>query len=857
MKKILFSLTSMLAVTILFITLTSQKRSDNKKFYYAFKEKIFIEEIPGKYVVKYKDAATARNNTAALRSKFSRTTNIQYQNETTVTLSGITQNIQQLLKDQTTDIALIKPAYRYQQQEMYYTSEILVEPNAGISIQEVLLKSGLSKHATIKGGKFYSVVDIAPTLDACEAANKIQESGLVKFSHPNFMMPVEKHQVIPNDTYFNNQYYLRNTGQVFNPVENHSGTPNADINAPFAWTTSTGNNAIIVAVIDEGLTPNHPDLPNTRQVRLNGSNFVPGENANDPTPGMHNNHGNSCSGIIAATQNNNEGISGIAPNVRIMPIKVFGQFATADNNGFANAIDFAWQNGAHVISNSWGVSGADNPNLVPAIVSAIQRAVTQGRGGLGSVVVFSASNTARRSVGNNGVVSFPSNVQINGVLTVGASDRNDLQSDYSPTSNAASANNQIIDIVAPSHRAYPPQAYQPTPGGIAGEGFEIWTIDIPGNNGYNQWNDAGFPVVAPAFGEVLPATGTNNLSYTGRFGGTSASCPQVAAVAALVLSVNNSLTQQQVFNVLTQSADRVGGYAYDGNRWCPQLGNGRLNACAALTLAPSGGFSVSGPNVVCNTGTFSVAGAPAGSIVWSSSNPAIATISQSGVLTKVTTGHVNVTATINFPNRCGNFTVVKIFVRLANPPADFVIQKNIVCQPGSIVQPQNISAVPSTPNATYHWSYRRNGGAITNLPYTTASFSHKFTLGSYELYGWALNECGESNEASTQFNIIQCPNLAGANTSPEQLSVDITPNPAASSVNITIHKNGDNVKTAAPAQIRIVEFVTPTGIVSYRKQFKSGLTSVSLQVSQLRNDLYTVRVFDGREWTSHKIMIKH
>ncbi len=474
MRKILFSLTAVLAFSLVFILITAEKPPENRKFYYAFNEKIFIDEIPNKFAVKFKDKQKANALKLYLIEKVGNEKKIQSQNETTliVDLNSTGKNINELLNSKMLDIEIIKPAYKYQKQEMYYTNEILVEPLEGINISDVIRKNGLENYGKVKEGKFYSIVEISPIFDACEIANKIQESGLVKYSHPNFMMPIEKHQVIPNDTYFNNQYYLRNTGQVFNPVENHFGLANADINAPFAWNTTLGNNAIIVAVIDAGVTPNHPDLPNVRQVRLNGSNFVSGENANDPTPGLHHNHGNACSGIIAGTQNNNEGVTGIAPNVRIMPIKIFGGDGinpgnNADNNGVAAAIDFAWQNGAHVISNSWGY-GSDNPNFVPAIVAAINRAVTQGRGNLGSVVVFSASNSANHSLGNNGQIRFPSNVLINGVLTVGASDRDDEQSDYSPTSNAANPNNQMIDIVAPSHRAYPPAF-----GGIPGEGFEV------------------------------------------------------------------------------------------------------------------------------------------------------------------------------------------------------------------------------------------------------------------------------------------------------------------------------------------------------------------------------------------------
>ena len=223
------------------------------------------------------------------------------------------------------DIEIIKPAYRYQQQLMYYANEILVEPKEGQTIYDVIKKNKLEAFVKIKEGKFYSVVEIAATYDACDIANQIQESGLLTYSHPNFFAPVHKTEFIPNDTYFNNQFYLKNTGQIFNPIESHAGTPGADINATWAWDITTGNNNIIVAVLDEGVTPDHPDLPNARQVRLNGSNFVGGESANDPTPttGYHANHGNAVAGIIAATQNNNEGVTGIAPNVKIMPIKIF------------------------------------------------------------------------------------------------------------------------------------------------------------------------------------------------------------------------------------------------------------------------------------------------------------------------------------------------------------------------------------------------------------------------------------------------------------------------------------------------------------------------------------------------------
>jgi subtilisin family serine protease len=747
------------------------------------------------------------------------------------------------------DIVITRPAFKYQNQEMYYADEIIVEPKKGISINAIIQKLNLSASVSVIQNKFYALLKVSPLLDALDIANLIQESGMVRYSHPNFMMPVEKHQVIPNDTYFNNQFYLRNTGQVFNPAENHFGLPNADINALFAWTTTTGINTIIVAVIDEGVTPDHPDLPNARQVRVNGSNFVPGENANDPTPGLNNNHGNACAGIIAATQNNNEGITGIAPNVRIMPIKIFGQNDNADNNGFAVAIDFAWQNGAHVISNSWGY-GSTDPNFVPAIVAAINRAVTQGRDGLGSIVIFSASNSARRSVGDQGVVTFPSNVQINGVLTVGASDRNDLQADYSPTSNVASPDNQIIDIVAPSHRAYPPQAYLPEVAGIPGEGFEVWTMDIPGNNGYNQWNNPNFPRVAPAFGEVLPNWGVNNLSYTGRMGGTSASCPQVAAVAALLLSVNNNLTQQQVFDMITQSAEDVGGYAYNANGWCSELGHGRLNACAALTRAISA--TITGADQVCTSETYTVQNIPAtATLQWISSNPGVATVSPAGVVTAQSPGNISLTANITLPNRCGATTATKILKIGPYTGSDYTIN----CS-GAVN-----GYLPYCLNTTYSF-YIGGGIAASNYNWTVPpGWTQQYVSGylcvlksptsTYPPTGTV--SCTYTEPCGTQ--VTKSMFTAYTSSACQDNRFTLYPNPASSYINVQVDFS------AAPYTTRIhqVQIVSNTyGTLLYNQSFPSGVTSCSVAtLNQYPNGTYTMKIYDGSKWSSKLFTIQH
>lgn len=732
MKKRFLLLTSACITMFAFILLTAQTYPENKKFYYAFNEKIYLDEVGDKFLIKFKDKQKTITTIASLKKEIPEQNRIQVQDETTATidLTGSARELGSLLKDKMVEIEFIKPAYKYQNQLMYYANEILVEPKNGTSITEVIRSVGVEKTVKIRGGKFFSVLEIAPSSDAIDIANQLQESGLVKYSHPNFRVAVTLNQVIPNDTYFTNQYYLRNTGQVFNPIENHAGTSGADINASWAWTSTTGSSNIAVAVLDEGVTADHPDLPNTRQVRLNGSNFADGD-PNNPSPSVtyHANHGNACAGIIAATMSNNEGISGIAPNVNIMPVRITrGNFNNdyyfTNENNLAAAIDFAWQNGAQIISNSWGL-GSDNPNLAPVIVSAISRAVTQGRNGLGCIVTFGAGNNATRYLnGNNGYVSFPANVQISGVLTVGASDRDDHQADYSPTSNSSSSNNQIIDLVAPSHKAFPVAS-----GGISGESREVWSIDIPDSYGYNQWNDPSEPF-APV-GELLPSSGSNYLSYTGRMGGTSAACPQVAAVAALILSKNPGLTQQQVFDIITKSAEKVGGYSYNTNGWSTELGYGRLNAYAAVNSIPNV-YPISGSDIICTNGTanYSVPGLPSGSTVnWYSSNNAVATISSMGIASWVGSGTVTFTANGSIPNRGGIFTSEKTV-----SVGDAIFANSSVTGDNSICGTSNNYSVANLPTgASVTWSVSPAGIVTINSPYSTQTTISAISTGTITL----------------------------------------------------------------------------------------------------------------------------
>ncbi len=563
-KQFLFAgLIAMLCVAVIF--LSGFRYFQKQLFYYTFNnEKILLETVTNKFVLRYADSSSARSKLAVMERQGLLKAQ-EWKDERTAIINFSKTASDKIITDlqNESDVASLQPLYTTTAEKMDVaaTDEVLVRFKRGTATDVIdRTIKGFSLQLKQKGELFYTFT-VAKKANTLAIANAIMESGVAEFSNPNFYRHIELYQV-PNDTYFPYQWNLNNTGQVIN--DGHTGTPDADIDAPEAWQKTMGSSSVTIAVIDEGVTSNHPDLPNTRQTRLNGSNFSTSVPGNDPSPVGDGDHGNACSGIIAATRNNNEGIAGIAPNCKIMPVKILNPAASDAN--IANAITFAKTNGAQVLSNSWGYNSS-NPNLIPAIVTAISDAVTNGRGGLGCVVAFAATNSADHVHGSAGFVGFPACVNIPGVLTVGASDRYDQQANYSPTSNTASVNNQIVDIVAPSHKAYPTQ--------IAGEDFEIWSMDIPGTPGYNPQSS----------GVYLPSGGTNYQSYTGRMGGTSAATPEVAAAAALLLSLNANLTQQQVFDILTQNADKVGGYAYNASGYSNELGYGRLNLYRAVWKA--------------------------------------------------------------------------------------------------------------------------------------------------------------------------------------------------------------------------------------------------------------------------------
>ena len=341
--------------------------------------------------------------------------------------------------------------------------------------------------------------------------------------------------VFPNDEYFSNQWHLYNTGQS-------GGIPGADIHAPEAWKITTGDPNIVVAVFDSGADREHPDLVDNL---VPGYDFLGDDNQPDPSLVHGNNpHGTACAGLIAARGDNWIGVSGVTWNCKIMPIRIYRALASGTEfwcvqADIATAFRFAASNGADVLSNSW-TGGTSSPTIIQSAIVDVTKAGGIGRGGKGCVVFFAAGN-------NNGEVHYPGKYPE--VISVGATDHNDVRCYYS-------SYGPKLDIVAPSGPGYTEAEWLST----KGKGWP-WTTDISGTAGWNM--DPFDP---------------NILDYTAG-GGTSMSCPITAGVAALILSIEPNLTNEEVRHFLIRSTKDLGDSGRDD-----YYGWGRVDARAALDM---------------------------------------------------------------------------------------------------------------------------------------------------------------------------------------------------------------------------------------------------------------------------------
>jgi subtilisin family serine protease len=330
-----------------------------------------------------------------------------------------------------------------------------------------------------------------------------------------------------------------------------------------AWETTTGDPSVVVAVIDTGVNfaqsdmqgrwwTNKNETPNDN-IDNDSNGFIDDYRGydfytyngssggdNDPTDEAADNgdisHGLATSSIIGARINNNIGMAGVAGGttssngVRIMPLRV-GTDSDIPVIAEIAAIDYAIENGAKVISMSFGGPTGGQPEE-----DAIDRAWNAG------VLTFAAAGNVGAGNGNGDINAIDLPAGFDNCICVGATTIFDSQ-------GIGPATDIIPETVANYSKRGPEMD-------LAGPGTHIISAVYNTN-------------------EYTSSTGSNE------FTGTSAATPLVAGIGALILSANPGMTNTQALQVLKNTAVDLGASGFDD-----EFGFGRVNAAAAVPPPP-------------------------------------------------------------------------------------------------------------------------------------------------------------------------------------------------------------------------------------------------------------------------------
>ena len=336
--------------------------------------------------------------------------------------------------------------------------------------------------------------------------NKIIKD-LSKFSEVDYSEPKYKdfEDYIPNDPSYSSCWHLNK------------------IQANLAWDLGIGNSNVVVSIVDDAITINHPDLQNVIWVNPNEipNNGIDDDNngyiddingwdtyTNDNDPSPHSNtpawaHGTHCAGIAGAHTDNNIGISSVGFGVSLMAVK------TADNNGLVNqtwdGVYYSIVSGADVISCSWssGSYSQTNNNIIEFGINN------------GSIIVAASGNNGANLASNP---KYPA--CYNGVICVANTTSSDTK--------AGSSNyGTRIDVAAP-----------------------------------------GSSILS-----TIPYSGYDTKT------GTSMSAPMVAGLLGLMKSFSPNASNEQLIDCMKSSCDNIDAL---NPSYASLLGSGRINAYQAL-----------------------------------------------------------------------------------------------------------------------------------------------------------------------------------------------------------------------------------------------------------------------------------
>lgn len=368
------------------------------------------------------------------------------------------------------------------------------------------------------------------TLNALDAANLFYSSEKFECCEPEFHVAITFHS---DDPMFIYQWNLKYTDEV-------SSDQGVDINVEEAWEITKGDGAI-VAVYDEAIYTNHSDLEGNILVNKGydiNTGSIPIFDAS-----ANYGHGTNSAGVIAAIQDNGIGLTGVAPESKLISIACGIQVnENTWNKGtvYATSLQIsegftkAYENGADVINCAWSC-----PRIDTGVIDSVLNIILDK-----CVVVFAAGNCKEGN--SNKDLLYP-----------------------------ADSNPRILTV-----------------GGITNYGTHLTNDKILGYYSFvGSRYGAALDVVAPAM--LIRTTDNPGKNFNNDFYGTSAACAHVSAIAALILSAHPDLTPDQVVSIIEYTARKINPdlYSYQTDslrpygKWNEKMGYGLVDAGAAVRIA--------------------------------------------------------------------------------------------------------------------------------------------------------------------------------------------------------------------------------------------------------------------------------
>ena len=435
-----------------------------------------------------------------------------------------------------------------------------------------------------------------------------------------------------NDPLLAAQWHLINRGDQFCEGEQTKSVRDADVQCEGAWARSTGDEQVIVAVLDEGVFVDHPDLKDNIWINENevwrshddndgngyvgdryGYNFVKNTGVITWNDAYDSGHGSHVAGVISAVNNNGVGISSIAGGdgsgngVKIMVCQIFSGYTGSSSLAVVRAIKYAADNGAVVLQCSWGyVSGAANTYDwgEPGFAS-------QEEWEMGAPLEKSALDYFTHNAGSaNGPIEGGVAVFAGGNESAPMAGYPGASEDY--ISVAATA----ADFTAATYTNYGPGTSVSAPGGDQDYYFDY--VDDEHNYG-----EVG--CVLSTLPYHISASGYGYME------GTSMACPHVSGVVALGISyaaqLRRHLTEKELRELLISTTTPIDDYQTGAktysryvadigpiqpmqinlNAYRGQMGAGQVNADALLAAIEGAGRELSFPNLyIDQNGTVAV-----------------------------------------------------------------------------------------------------------------------------------------------------------------------------------------------------------------------------------------------------------